>query len=68
MIRFQATKSRPALTSQAHSFCKNLIANGMYVDLPASAVRYCFRTLADATAFRRRFGHATQRRTVGGVN
>ena len=40
----------------------------MYVDLPASAVRYCFRTLADATAFRRRFGHATQRRTVGGVN
>jgi hypothetical protein len=30
----------------------------MYVDLPASAVRYCFRTLADATAFRRRFGDA----------
>jgi hypothetical protein len=23
----------------------------MYVDLPASSVRYCFRTLADATAF-----------------
>ena len=33
----------------------------MYVDLPASAVRYCFRTLADATAFRQRFVHATQK-------
>jgi hypothetical protein len=40
----------------------------MYVDLPASAVRYCFRTLADATAFKRRFVHATQRRAVGGSN
>jgi hypothetical protein len=40
----------------------------MYVDLPASAVRYCFRTRAHATAFRRQFGHATQRRTVGDVN
>jgi hypothetical protein len=40
----------------------------MYVDLPASAVRYCFRTLADATAFKRRFVRAAQRRTVGGGN
>jgi hypothetical protein len=40
----------------------------MYVDLPASAVRYCFRTLDDATAFRRRFVHATQRRAVGDGN
>jgi hypothetical protein len=27
----------------------------MYVDLPAITVRYCFRTLADATPFKRRF-------------
>jgi hypothetical protein len=40
----------------------------MYVDLPASAVRYCFRTLADATAFKRRFVRAAQRRTVVGGN
>jgi hypothetical protein len=29
----------------------------MYVDLPASSVRYCFRTLADATEFKLRFAH-----------
>jgi hypothetical protein len=40
----------------------------MYVDLPAGVVRYCFRTPADATAFKRRFVNATQRRTVGGGN
>ena len=40
----------------------------MYGNLPAKAVRYCFRTSADATAFKRRFVHATQRRTVGGGN
>ena len=40
----------------------------MYVDLPANAVRYCFRSLADATAFRRRFVDATQRRAVVGGN
>jgi hypothetical protein len=40
----------------------------MYVDLPANAVRYCFRSPADATAFRRRFVDATQRRTVVGGN
>jgi hypothetical protein len=40
----------------------------MYVDLPARAVRYCFRTLADATAFKQRFAHAAQRRAVGGSN
>jgi hypothetical protein len=28
----------------------------MYVDLPADCVRYCFRTVADATAFKQRFG------------
>jgi hypothetical protein len=39
----------------------------MCVDLPASAVRYCFPTAA-ATAFKRRFVDATQRRTVGGGN
>jgi hypothetical protein len=27
----------------------------MYVDLPANTVRYCFRTLRDAAAFKRQF-------------
>jgi hypothetical protein len=40
----------------------------MYVDLPASTVRYCFRTLADATAFKQRFVDATQRRVAGGCS
>jgi hypothetical protein len=40
----------------------------MYVDLPAGAVRYCFRSSEDAAAFKRRFVHAAQRRTVGGGN
>ena len=40
----------------------------MYVDLPAGMVRYCFQTSADATAFKRQFVHATQRRAVGGGN
>jgi hypothetical protein len=40
----------------------------MYVDLPASQVRYCFRTLADATTFKQRFVDATQRRAVVGGN
>ena len=40
----------------------------MYVDLPASEVCYCFRSLADAAAFQRRFVDATQRRAVGGGN
>jgi hypothetical protein len=38
----------------------------MYVDLPANSVRYCFRTLADASAFKQRFGHAAERRAVAG--
>ena len=38
----------------------------MYVDLPADTVRYCFRTVADASAFKRRFGHAAERRAVAG--
>ncbi|MGB6445015.1 MAG: hypothetical protein WBF47_07455 [Xanthobacteraceae bacterium] len=36
----------------------------MYVDLPANTVRYCFRTLEDASAFRQRFGHAPEGRAV----
>jgi hypothetical protein len=40
----------------------------MFVDLATSAVRYCFRSLEDATAFRRRFADATQRRAVGDGN
>jgi hypothetical protein len=38
----------------------------MYVDLPARAVRYCFRTMADATAFKLRFAHAVESRAVCG--
>ncbi len=38
----------------------------MYVDLPANTVRYCFHTLADASAFKQRFGYAAQRRAVAG--
>jgi hypothetical protein len=30
----------------------------MYVDLPAGTVEYCFQTLADASAFREKFGQA----------
>ena len=37
----------------------------MYVDMPTGAIRYCFRSAADATAFKRRFVHAAQRRIVG---
>ena len=40
----------------------------MYVDLPENTVRYCFRTVSDAAAFKRRFGHAAQRRAVAGGN
>jgi hypothetical protein len=36
----------------------------MYVDAPKGAVRYCFQSSADATAFKRRFVHAAQRRAV----
>ena len=36
----------------------------MYVDLPANTVRYCFRTLADASAFSQRFGNASEGRAV----
>ena len=38
----------------------------MYVDLPANALRYCFRTVTDASAFKQRFGQETERRTVAG--
>jgi hypothetical protein len=36
----------------------------MYVDLPASEVRYCFRSSAGAASFKQRFVDATQRRAV----
>ena len=39
----------------------------MYVDLPENTARYCFRTLADASAFKRRFGHAPEGRAVVGA-
>jgi hypothetical protein len=38
----------------------------MYVDLPANSIRYCFRTMADATLFKRRFANATEKRAVAG--
>lgn len=38
----------------------------MYVDLPNNSVRYCFRTVAEATAFKRRFEIAPKSRTVAG--
>ena len=40
----------------------------MYVDLPENTVRYCFRTLADVSAFKRRFGNASEGRAVAGGN
>ncbi len=38
----------------------------MYVDLPENCIRYCFRTAADATDFKRRFANASERRAVAG--
>ena len=38
----------------------------MYVDLPADTIRYCFRTMADAMSFKRRFGDAAEGRAVVG--
>jgi hypothetical protein len=38
----------------------------VYVDLPANSVRYCFRTIADASAFKQRFVHAQEERAVAG--
>ncbi len=38
----------------------------MYVDLPANCVRYCFRTVTDAWAFKQRFAHAQEGRAVAG--
>jgi hypothetical protein len=29
----------------------------MYVDLPANCIRYCFRTMADASAFKLQFAN-----------
>ena len=40
----------------------------MYVDLPENTVSYCFRTLDDASAFKRRFGDAPQGRAVASGN
>jgi hypothetical protein len=36
----------------------------LYVDLSANTVRYCFRTLADASAFSHRFENAQEGRAV----
>lgn len=36
----------------------------MYVDLPANTIRYCFRSVSDAIAFKRRFGDAAEERAA----
>ena len=36
----------------------------MYVDLPANTVRYCFRSLESASAFKQRFGNGPEGRAV----
>jgi hypothetical protein len=36
----------------------------MYVDLPENTIRYCFRSIADAMVFKRRFGDAAEGRAV----
>lgn len=36
----------------------------MYVDLPENSIRYCFRTLADASAFKCRFGDVSKGRAA----
>ena len=39
----------------------------MYVDLPANCIRYCFRTVLDAAAFKHRFADgSTKRRAIAG--
>jgi hypothetical protein len=38
----------------------------MYVDLPENTVRYCFRTLEDASAFRQWFVDVPEGRAVAG--
>ena len=38
----------------------------MYVDLPENTIRYCFRTLRDASAFKRRFGEAIAKHALSG--
>ena len=38
----------------------------MYVDLPENTVRYCFKTLENASAFRRQFIDAPKGRAVAG--
>ncbi len=38
----------------------------MYVDLPENTIRYCFRTLGEAAAFKRRFGSTGQKCAVAG--
>jgi hypothetical protein len=38
----------------------------MYVDLPDNTVRYCFRRLVDASAFKRQFGQEMERRAAAG--
>ena len=36
----------------------------MYVDLPGNSIRYCFRSMVDAMAFKRRFSDAAEGRVV----
>jgi hypothetical protein len=36
----------------------------MYVDLPENTVRYCFRSIADASAFKQIFGQMTEKQKL----
>jgi hypothetical protein len=38
----------------------------MYVDLPENTVRYCFRRLTDASAFKQQFGLAVKKLAANG--
>jgi hypothetical protein len=38
----------------------------MYVDLPDNTVRYCFRRMVDAAAFKHQFGREMARRQAAG--
>jgi hypothetical protein len=38
----------------------------MFVDLPENTVRYCFRRLADASAFKQQFGQAVRKLAANG--
>jgi hypothetical protein len=63
------TRSRcPSMRRRWTYWIGSITANssGICTSLPENTVRYCFRTLDDASAFKRRFGNAPQGRAVVG--